>query len=505
VNLEQQKKRARELLRAVRSGDPVAIERLRRQHPRWASENEPRVRQLAALHDAQYAVAREQGFSSWPKLKTHAQPSSDSRHTRVFVTDVAWIADRARGLLHAQSSGVPAALDQIREWHPRFADATNEDIQRAALNESDARLVYAREHGFEHWDDLAARVRALADGRGHEPFVAAYVALEASDGVTLRSLLRAHPELVRARGTNGNTLLNLATSLLGIARRRGGDVPTDRTNAPDPGEPARACLATLLDAGADADESNDRGWTPLHQAAYSNLCDAAELLIGAGAAVDAEAHGSGGTPLVVALFWGHREVSDRLASHAVVPGNLRTAAGVGDAALIDGLMSSDNQLTAEASAARGFYRPHTGFPDWQPGTSTQEVLDEALVWACKSDRVEVLDRLMNAGARLDADPYRGTSLLWAAACNRVRAAAWLLDHGADVNQGGTFGGASHGQGVTALHLAAQAGHLPIARLLVERGADLDTRDDLHHATPAEWATFFTQKAVGDFLHSVGGR
>lgn len=50
------------------------------------------------------------------------------------------------------------------------------------------------------------------------------------------------------------------------------------------------------------------------------------------------------------------------------------------------------------------------------------MLDEALVWACKSDRIEVLDRLVRGGARLDADPYRGTALIWAASCNRLRAA-----------------------------------------------------------------------------------
>ena len=97
-------------------------------------------------------------------------------------------------------------------------------------------------------------------------------------------------------------------------------------------------------------------------------------------------------------------------------------------------------MIPEAGAARGFYRPHSGFPDWQPSTDPQEILDEALVWASKSNRVAVLDRLLRAGANIEADPYRGTPLIWAAACNRTEAAAWLLDHGANVNQKATFGG-----------------------------------------------------------------
>jgi ankyrin repeat protein len=55
--------------------------------------------------------------------------------------------------------------------------------------------------------------------------------------------------------------------------------------------------------------------------------------------------------------------------------------------------------------------------------------------------------LVKRGAKLDADPYRGTPLLWAASRGRADAVAWLLDHGADVNQRATFGGSGHGDGV----------------------------------------------------------
>jgi hypothetical protein len=46
--------------------------------------------------------------------------------------------------------------------------------------------------------------------------------------------------------------------------------------------------------------------------------------------------------------------------------------------------------TPQAGAHRGFYRPHGGFPAWQPSDEPQEVLAEALVWAAKSDRVEAI-------------------------------------------------------------------------------------------------------------------
>lgn len=490
MNLEQQKKQARELLRAIRSGDEAAIARLRRWHTRWEAVDDAAVRQLAALHDAQFVLAREQGFTSWPKLKAYAEPSAHSRHSRLFVADMAWLQDRVQGLLKTRQSAGPAALEQIREWHPRFAGSTDDEIRHAPFTEEDARLVYAREHGFDTWDDLAARVHSLAsrtDTGATEPFLAAFQALQSGDVSSFEALLHANPGLAKERGTNGNTLLNLAVSIAAGRAWKGGV----------------AAIRALLLAGSDVNDPNDRGWTPLHQAAYSNQPEITSLLIANGAALDPEAHGAGGTPLIVALFWGHRETADLLQRYAVVPDNLRAAAGLGRPELVEACFTGSGGLTPQAGAARGFYRPHSGFPDWQPSPDPQEVLDEALVWASKSNRVGVLDRLVRAGARVDADPYRGTPLAWAAACNRADAAAWLLDHGADVNRRGTFGGLSHGQGITALHLAAQNGHLAMVQFLVARGADRSIQDDLYHGTPENWAGHFGREQVRDHLRSLG--
>ena len=491
MNLDQQKKQARELLRAIRAGNEDAVSRLRRHHSRWTTSDEATVRQLVALHDTQFVLAREQGFASWPKLKAYAEPSSRSRHTHLFVADVAWITDRVHGLLRTRKSAGPAALEQIREWHPRFADRTDEEIRQAPFTEEDARLVYAREHGFETWDDLISRVNLLAstmDTANTEPFMSAFGALKSGNIAGFEALLRANPRLANARGTNGNTLLNLAVSFAGRPDWKGGV----------------SAIEALLAAGSDVNEANDRGWTPLHAAAYANQPKIAGILLAKGAALDAEAHGAGGTPLIIALFWGHREVADLLGRHAVAPSNLRAAAGLGISELVEACFSGECALTPEAGAARGFYRPHSGFPDWQPSTDPQEVLDEALVWACKSNRVSVLDRLMRAGARLDADPYRGTPLIWAAACDRTEAAAWLLNHGARVNEKATFGGLTHGQGITALHIAAQNGHMSMVKLLVERGADRSVKDDLYHATPEGGAAYFGQVEVQEYLRSLEG-
>ena len=169
-----------------------------------------------------------------------------------------------------------------------------------------------------------ARAKRVPDD---EPFLAAFQALLSGDLSKLQTLLRAHPELATERGTNGNTLLNLAVSLAG---------------KPD-GNGSTAAIEALL-AHSDVNEANDRGWTPLHQAAYADQVDIAALLIARGAALDAEAYGAGGTPLIAALFWGNREVADLLGRHSVAPGNLRAAAGLGIPELVEACFTSERSL-----------------------------------------------------------------------------------------------------------------------------------------------------------------
>jgi ankyrin repeat protein len=159
----------------------------------------------------------------------------------------------------------------------------------------------------------------------------------------------------------------------------------------------------------------------------------------------------------------------------------------------------DGRLKPYAGSHREFHRPHSGFPAWKPSDDPQEILDEALVWAAKNDRTEAMGFLLERGADVNGDPYRGTALLWAAAKGHVRAAAWLLDHGAEVNRRATFGGPSHGQGVTALHLAAQNGNMEMVRFLAQRGADRSIEDEIYHSTPGGWADHFGHRQVHDYL------
>ncbi len=318
----------------------------------------------------------------------------------------------------------------------------------------EARRDLAARHGFGSWRELRRHVEAMRSGEEPPtPFVLAYQAVEAADLEELVQLLDRFPDLIVQRGTNGNDLLGMA-----------GEQPV---------------VSLLLARGADPNRGNDYGWTKLHQAAYANDTELAALMLAAGARTDLSARGEGGTPLVAALFWGHHEVVDLLGR---VPLNLRVAAGLGDLASIQQLAG-----TPQAGTNRGFYRPHGGFPTWQPSDDPQEILDEAVVWAAKSDRLDAIRLLVELGASVDADPYRGTPLTWAAANGRIESIRTLIELGADPNQRGTFGGLDHGEGVTAIHLASQSGERETVRTLLELGADAHILDNLHSGDALSWA------------------
>lgn len=457
-SLEQLRKQAKDLLRDHRAGDPTAAARVAAHHPRPEGP--------LKLAGAQLVVAREHGFPSWLRLRAYVErvAAHGPGLQHAYHEDFDYYEGRADGLLASAEDGTEGAVAAFHRWD-------------APLTERGARLVVAREHGFSTWAALRRHVSALRESG--EPFARAFRAVEARDLEALREELDRFPDLVAARGTNGDDLLGMGA----------GD---------------ERLVSLLLERGADPARGNAHGWTPLHQAAYGNRLGLAQMLLDAGAPVDVSARGDGGTPLVVALFWGHREAAELLAEHGLVPANLRVAAGLGRRELIDELAPADVTLAPEAGAHRGFYRPHGGFPAWQPSDDPQEILDEALSWAARSDRIEALDVLVARGAAVDADVNRGTALAWAAACGRTEAVRRLLALGADPNARTTFGGPEHGVGTTALHHAAEDGHLQVIEALLDAGADPTVRDALYEGTPGDWAAYRRRHAASKLLRERGG-
>jgi ankyrin repeat protein len=84
MNLEQLRKQAKDLVKAARSGDEEALDRL--------GDHEP------ILARAQFVIAREHGYSSWPALVAAAQASAEE----FVLAATGGRCGRAEGMLAAQ-------------------------------------------------------------------------------------------------------------------------------------------------------------------------------------------------------------------------------------------------------------------------------------------------------------------------------------------------------------------------------------------------------------------
>ena len=101
IDLEQARRRAKELLRAARAGDADAVARMR-------DDRRPR------LADAQRAVAAELGFDSWPALVARVEARSgdrSDRRARLVSAALNGRADVAERLLAHDPALVDAGLD----------------------------------------------------------------------------------------------------------------------------------------------------------------------------------------------------------------------------------------------------------------------------------------------------------------------------------------------------------------------------------------------------------
>ena len=165
-----------------------------------------------------------------------------------------------------------------------------------------------------------------------------------------------------------------------------------------------------------------------------------------------------------ALFWGHREVVDLL---GLEPRNLRVAAGLG-ARRPDPTSSPGRRRPARTAR---FYRPHGGFPAWRAvATIRRRCSTRRSSGRRRATGSRRSSQLVELGARVDADPYRGTALTWAAVNGRVDAVRRARRARRRPERcAARFGGPDHGEGVTALHLAAQAGRREAVEALLASG------------------------------------
>src|SRR5688572_9719249 len=124
IGFERLRKEAKRWLKALRSGDSAALERLHKALPKHTPT--PGLRQV------QQALARERGFASWAALKEHAlledAPSLDRETLAERFLALACLSfsgeDWPKGPSSDQRLGKWTAAERLRARQPEIATAT---------------------------------------------------------------------------------------------------------------------------------------------------------------------------------------------------------------------------------------------------------------------------------------------------------------------------------------------------------------------------------------------
>jgi len=398
-----------------------------------------RVDPGAKLSEAQFAIAKRYGFSSWRALKKHldsltleGQIIESAR--KGDVETLARLLDEHPEKLHLKVPPYEASL--------LFPAAQGGNLDAVDLLLERGLDVNYREKGDNtyamHW--VAAQgnlvmVRRLADAGGdvigegddHAGGVIGWASCwEGCNDDSHRAVV----DFLISRGARHHIFSAVAMDLA---------VEVRRIVAADP---------SALNQRQSRNENNR---TPLHFAVAMNRTEMVELLLTLGA--DPLAIDGGGMP--VAVYAADPEI-DRP------------------------VMKRIHALTLEEmdSATRGRRPLNASGLDLVAAAAMRD-------WDTASALATANRKLIDTSGALHLLSKRGDAT----------AVKWLLEHGANPNMLWAHWDAD----VTPLHLAAAQGHAEVVRLLLDAGADPRIRDTKHDGDAFGWAEFFKKPGILQLL------
>jgi ankyrin repeat protein len=453
LNLEYYRKQAKALLKTSQDGDASALQRLLRYSPRLNQlRNSPPGSVVPALHDAQLAIAREQGFPSWARFKAFIVETRLDFHRLAARFVEAAVSERRRA-------------DAILAAHPKISEAGF----YVALVLGDWKHV---EHTLT---ELPTIVNEKGGPRNFEPLLyvcfSRYADRRSSQAENLtetaRILLRhgADPNalfvpeelpgnplscLYAATGLNNNPALALSLLEAGanpndseslyhstehrdldctkLLLRHGASLTGTNALKHMLDREDIEGLQLLLAAGANPNETNHRGDTALHWAVWRGReAGSIAVLLDRGADINAQRE-DGRTAYAMAVLSGQTDV-------------------------------------AELLKRRG-------------AKTSLSALDQ-FIGACANANPEELDRLLRARPDITATPANGRLLPDLTMSRRTSAVRALLAAGVPVDARGDMG-------ATALHWACWKGYADLVKLLLEGGASMTIEDQQFQGTPPGW-------------------
>jgi hypothetical protein len=388
------------------------------------------------------------------KKLVEACKSGDADTIRAWVEK--WVKALAKSTVVVRPP-TPVAIQRWVDQVAEFAERTLSEKRVAKCRLANAQSVIARSHGFESWPRFVKHLEGLTQKRsGIARFESAVDAIITGDIATLKRLLREDPELIHARSTREHS-------------------------------------ATLLHYVSANGVEGYRQKTP------KNAVKIAEVLLKAGAEVDAEAnvYGGGATTLglvstsihpfragvqnpLMQILLDHGAEIDHKTSARNSPSAVRgcLANGRGEAAVY--LANRGAQLDLEGAAGMGHLdvvKRYFNEDGSLKRKTTKKQVQSAFHHACEWGRLNVIEFLLDKGVSLNGHSGDGqTPLHGAAICGQLETIKFLLKLKPPLEARNIYGGTVLGQTLwSAAHGGDPKLYSAIIETLIEAGAKLNER------------------------------
>ena len=419
TNLEFEHKEAKALLRRLRAGDPDALARAGARHPTIDASTPAKIR----LADAQLVIAREYGFTSWPRLVRYFGDVDRVRRgqRRIQSYGRGFYEGSVRGLIAEHRDRRVSAGRALAAYVPRFYGMHMDEIFASTITEDDARLAVAREYGHSSWETAlehaAAAVRPPEDQWHTPPMRHASKAMDALDLDELQRIGERHPELLHPTDDDLAVENSLLSSAFHYDRRKGQAV-------------MRPIMDWLAAQGFDLQRELNRQLCGHRHITTEKV----RWLLERGA--DPSWVAPSGIPVLehaLIRYW-NGEAVDLVAARTVPRSALWISAGLGDVDGVRRSLDAQGKPTAAARRLRPDFDAVGPFPIMaHPHPDDEELLLEAVCIAMLNGRTAVIEYMASRGFSLDSLVYGSPVIIMAVGNGELPMVECLVRCGADLD------------------------------------------------------------------------